>query len=112
MKGIVIYKSKYGAAKQYAQWIAESLGILAVPADNIKAADLGAYDYVIAGSSIYIGKIMIKDWLEKNSDALKDKKLFFFIVGGAYPADKEKTAKYFTDNISPAMLGQGDRKST
>ena len=26
MKGIILYKSKYGATKQYAEWIAEDLG--------------------------------------------------------------------------------------
>jgi menaquinone-dependent protoporphyrinogen IX oxidase len=104
MNGIVIYQSRYGAAKQYAEWIAEALNIPAQSTDQINKARLATCDYVIAGSSIYIGKILIKDWLAKNSDALQGKKLFLFIVGGAPPTEKEKTEKYFKDNISIELL--------
>ena len=104
MNGIVIYQSRYGAAKQYAEWMADALNIPAQSTDQINKARLAACDYVIAGSSIYIGKILIKDWLAKNSDALQGKKLFLFIVGAAPPTAKEKTEKYFTDNIPLELL--------
>jgi menaquinone-dependent protoporphyrinogen IX oxidase len=104
MNGIVIYQSRYGAAKQYAEWIAEALNLPAQSTDQINKARLATCDYVIAGSSIYIGKILIKDWLAKNSNLLQGKKIFFFIVGGAPTTEKEKTEKYFTDNISTELL--------
>ncbi|MES2621855.1 MAG: flavodoxin domain-containing protein [Bacteroidota bacterium] len=104
MNGIVIYKSRYGAAKQYAEWIAETLNIPAKTTDEVTNAHLIACDYVIAGSSIYIGKILMKDWLMQNSEALTGKKHFLFIVGAAPPSEKAKTEKYFTDNISNEIL--------
>jgi len=104
MKGIVIYKSRYGAAKRYAEWIAIALGITLKASDEVKAKDFAQCDYVIAGSSIYMGKILIKDWLAKNNELLKGKKLFLFIIGAAPVEQKEKTEKYFTDNILKEML--------
>ena len=35
MKGIIIYKSKYGATKQYADWLGELLHIPSVFLDHI-----------------------------------------------------------------------------
>ena len=49
MNTIVIYKSKYGATKQYALWIGEELGCKIVDAKNIKASDLAEYDNIIYG---------------------------------------------------------------
>jgi menaquinone-dependent protoporphyrinogen IX oxidase len=106
MNGIVIYKSRYGAAKQYAQWIGETLKVSVKEMDEVSSESLVTYDYVIAGSSIYMGKILMKGWLAKNANALKGKKLFLFIVGAAPPSEKEKTEKYFTDNISKDLLLQ------
>ncbi len=106
MNGIVIYKSRYGAAKQYAEWIAEALNIPVVKCEDANEARLASCDYVIAGSSIYIGKIMMKDWLAANSEKLKGKKLFLFIVGAAPPSAKGKTQKYFTDNVSKELMAQ------
>ena len=67
MNGIVVYKSRYGATKQYAEWIAEALNIPAKTIDEVSTARLAACDYVIAWSSFYIGKIQMKDWLAENS---------------------------------------------
>lgn len=106
MTGIVIYKSRYGAAKQYAEWIARELGIAAIGSDEVKAKDFVSSDYIVVGSSIYMGKILIKNWLEKNGELLKGKRLFLFIVGAAPPLEQQKTKKYFSDNVSKEMLNQ------
>lgn len=34
MSGIILYKSKYGATKQYAEWIAEETGFSCVQIDK------------------------------------------------------------------------------
>ena len=36
MNAIVIYKTKYGSTKQYAEWIAEELGCDFIDAKNVK----------------------------------------------------------------------------
>jgi len=106
MKGIVVYKSKYGATEQYAQMIGAALNFTLKNANEISYEQLENYDIVIAGSSIYIGKILLKDWLKKNEAVLLKKKVALFIVGGEPVSEKEKTQKYFTDNVSMQLLSK------
>ncbi len=61
MKGLVIYKGRYGATKQYATWIGQELGLAVASADRFPLKELPKYDYFIIGSSVYIGKLEIKN---------------------------------------------------
>jgi menaquinone-dependent protoporphyrinogen IX oxidase len=81
MKGLVIYKGRYGATKQYAMWIGQELELAVASADRFPQGYLNDYDFVIIGSSVYIGKLEIAKWLKKNFNTLASKKLFFFQVG-------------------------------
>ena len=81
MNAIVIYKSKYGSTKAYAQWIAEELGCEAVEAKRVKAAELSAYDTIVYGGGLYAEMIAGASLITKNFDALKDKNLVVFTTG-------------------------------
>ena len=54
---IVVYKSKYGTAKQYAEWIAEDLNCEIKNMDDIRARDLEPYDNIIFGGGVHAGGI-------------------------------------------------------
>lgn len=85
MKGIIIYKGKYNATRQYAQWLADSLNLPMEIADNIGEEDLWRYDYFVLGSPVYTGKMLIKKWLKTNVRSLQGKKIFLFVVSGTPP---------------------------
>jgi len=104
MKGIVIYKSKYGATKQYAQWLASKLGFQLSKADEVTAHSLNGVDVVILGSSVYIGKLLIKPWIEQYAEILKRKKLFLFIVCGTPASDKQKTGAIVAKNLPGELV--------
>ena len=53
----VIYKSKYGATKRYAGWIALKLDADLYELSDIRRKDLKAYDTIIYGGPLYIVKI-------------------------------------------------------
>ena len=53
MNTIVIYKTKYGATKKYAQWISEELGCEAVDAKKITVDDILKYDTIVYGGGLY-----------------------------------------------------------
>ena len=99
MKGIVIYKSKYGATKQYADWLGDLLHIPSVFSDHFHKESLSDYDFIILGSSVYIGKLLIRDWLVQNLNRFQPIKVFLFIVGGTDPGEKDKTDKIVKDNL-------------
>src|SRR6187402_1256551 len=100
MKGLVIYKGKYGATKQYATWIAQELQLPVASADRFPIDQLLKYDYFILGSSVYIGKLEIKDWLKKNFTALMNKKIFLFQVAGSPVEQIEKRESYNKGSLS------------
>ncbi|HEV8270674.1 MAG TPA: flavodoxin domain-containing protein [Chitinophagaceae bacterium] len=104
MKGLVIYKGKYGATKQYAMWIGQELRLPVASADRFPVNELPNYDYFILGSSVYIGKLEIKEWLKKNFNALMNKKIFFFQVAASPAEQIEKRESYNKASLPPAIV--------
>jgi menaquinone-dependent protoporphyrinogen IX oxidase len=86
-KTAVIYKSKYGNTKQYAEWIAESLKADLYEDDKIKSSELASYDKIIYGGGLYAGGINGAALISKNFESIKDKYLIVFTVGLASPED-------------------------
>ena len=81
MSTIVVYKSKYGSTKQYAEWISEELGCNFIDAKNVKIDDLMKYDTIIYGGGLYAEIINGVILLTKNMDRLEDKKLIVYSTG-------------------------------
>lgn len=103
MKGIIIYKGKYGATRQYAAWIGESLQLPVLPIDSIQPEKLATYDFVVIGSSVYIGRLLIRDWLKQNINILQNKHLFLFVVCGTPSSEQQKQEGIITDNVPAAL---------
>ena len=96
---IVLYRSKYGTTKQYAEWIAEELGAEVRNADMTAPGDLAPYDTIIYGAGIYVGCIAGIALISNNFDQLKDKNIIVFTVGLTDPANKEKYSEMTGKNI-------------
>lgn len=77
----VIHAGKYGSTEKYAGWIAEETGADVFDVNKVKAAELGGYDTVVLGGAIHAGRILGIDFLKKNMDTLKDKRIFVYAVG-------------------------------
>lgn len=103
MNAIIVYKGKYGATRQYANWLGRELGIIVTRAEKIKGEQLKKYDMFLVGSSVYIGQLQIKKWLKRNLEFLRNKKIFFFQVAGTPPQEREKRQGYNLAGI-PAEL--------
>ncbi len=107
MKAIVIYKSKYGSTKAYAQWIAEELNCEAVDAKTVKADDLSQYDTIIYGGGLYAEVINGVTLITKNLDKLTGKKIAVYTTG-ITPLDcRDYYDKLVIEkNFKPEMLQQ------
>lgn len=81
MNAIVIYKSKYGSTKQYAEWIADELSCSAVDVKSVKAEDVLGYDVIIYGGGLYAETVNGVSFITKNLEKLKDKKLIVYTTG-------------------------------
>lgn len=104
MKGIVIYKGKYGATQQYANWLGEKLNLPVTDSTNILGSELRQYDYLLIGSSVYIGKLQIQNWMKDNLSILRGKKIFLFQVATTPPVEQEKRQAYNRASIPSAIL--------
>ena len=107
MKTIILYASKYGAAREIARRIAkkiEGAKLHDLKGGNIPPLD--QYDCIIIGSSLYAGTIRkeAKSFLAQNSRILMEKQLGLFLsgLGGAPGEDTEKT--YWAKNIPDELL--------
>ena len=87
----VVFQSKYGATKKYAQWIAEALDCDLLERKSVKADDLKAYDTLIYGGGLYAGGVSGFEVIYKNFDRITDKNLILFTCGLADPQKTENT---------------------
>lgn len=104
----VIYKSKYGSTKKYAQWIAEETKAKLFECGEIEATKLMEYDTIIYGGGLYASGIAGISIITKNFEVLKDKKIIVFTVGLAsthrdeifIPIIEKCFSKEMRDNIN------------
>ncbi len=102
MKIAVIYKSKTGFTKQYAEWIAEDLNCECLDFEKLNKAALGAYDYLIFGGRLSAGRI---DGWKKFLTYVADhpnKKLAVFATGATPQVEKEHIDLVWNNNLSEA----------
>lgn len=88
MKAVVIYKSKTGFTKKYAEWITEDLSADIFDVSKININMLNEYDTVIYGGSLYAVGINGVKLITQSIDKLKDKKIVVFATG-ASPSREE-----------------------
>ena len=103
MHVLILYATKYGAAREIAQRI--SIHIDGAAVHDLKQGDppaLAGFDCVIIGSSLYAGSIRkeVKAFLAQHAAQLRDKKIGLFLSGMA-PSDAKK---YFADNFPADIL--------
>ena len=98
MNGIVLYKSKYGATKKYAEWLAEATDFDCIETDKAKVQQLLKYDVIIFGGGIYASGIAGLSFLKKNISQLKEKKIIVF-CDGASPYEEKAFEQIKSHNM-------------
>lgn len=99
MKTIVIYRSKTGFTKRYAEWIAAALGCEALAWKDAQGKELSGYDTLIYGGWCHAGSIVgLKKFLQA-AEPLK-KNMAVFAVG-ASPADNPEIEPALKRNFTP-----------
>lgn len=101
MKGIVIYKSKYGSTKQYAQWLAEDTGFGLYPLTACPK-NLDGFDVIVLAGSIHAGFVSIREYTAEIWPSIKDKKVLVILTSGA--SNREVIRKVVEDSFSSTIL--------
>jgi len=81
MNPVVVYKSKYGSTKTYAEWISKELGCSVFDAKDVKINDLLKYDTIIYGGGLYAEVIAGVTLITKNIEKLEGKRIVVFTTG-------------------------------
>ena len=81
MGAIVIYKSKTGFTKQYAEWIAEELSADLIEGSDVSSGLMSKYETIIYGGGLYAVGINGVKMITKNLEHLKGKKVVVFATG-------------------------------
>ncbi len=100
MKTVVVYKSKSGFVKKYAEMIGKALSADVFEASGVKIDALLPYDTVIYGGGLYVGGINGLKLITGNMDRLHGKKLIVF-ASGATPVREETIEELRQGNFTP-----------
>ncbi len=99
MKTLIVYWSKTGFVKKYAEWLAEELSADIISGKKIKKEELNKYDSFIFGGSLYAVGINGADFIKKNIKELEAKKTAVFATG-ASPARNDIIEEVKNKNFS------------
>ncbi|MCK5760640.1 MAG: flavodoxin [Candidatus Delongbacteria bacterium] len=83
MTTIVIYRSKSGFVKKYAEWISEELITDLKEYSQVSTNDLSKYRTIIYGGGIYISGINGVKFITNNLDEFEDKNIIVFASGAS-----------------------------
>ncbi len=93
-KILLLYKSKTGFTKRYADWISEEIGCAVADYKTATLENMSAYDTVVFGSRAHAGRIdgykKIREMFQKSGA-----KHFALFVTGATPCTEEKIIEEF-----------------
>lgn len=87
-KTVVVYQSKYGSTKKYAEWISEELSCDLFERKNITPNQLEYYETIIYGGGLYAGGVSGIKLITKSFEQLKNKDIIIFTCGLADPKDE------------------------
>jgi len=101
-KGIILYQSKYGATKKYADWLREATQYECLEIKKAKVQQIKKYDIIILGGGIYASGIAGISFLKRNIQYLKSGKLIVFCVG-ASPYEENAFREICAHNLTGSL---------
>lgn len=108
MHTLIIYDSKYGATRQYAEWLSTELKSSLIQSNEVTPDMIEKADVLLLGTPVYYGKFRLAKWLKKNERDLLHKKMLFFVVGGTSNAETTERNKSVKVSIPHSLLLQSE----
>ncbi|MFD2670892.1 flavodoxin domain-containing protein [Marinicrinis sediminis] len=104
---VVVYKTKYGSTRRYANWIAEATGADLYEHGQVSSEDLMAYDTIVYGGSLYVVGMLGLSLIRDHMSGWKNKHVIVFSVG-ASPAHESAITEVKKNNFTVEMMKQVD----
>lgn len=100
MKTIIIYHSKTGFTKRYAEWIQEQLNAELIPFKEKGKIVLNEYDNIIFGGGFHAGMILGAAWVKNQLPLLNKNQKVVVFATGATPPEAEDVPKALAQNFT------------
>lgn len=101
MSAIVLYQSKYGHTKRYAEMIASRLNCKLMPLEEFRKSDVDQYDTIVFGTGVYMGKMKK---LSRVKTLFINKPITIYACGGNNNVEKQietiKEQNFSKDELS------------
>lgn len=97
-KTLILYKSKTGFTKQYAEQVAQATGAELLPLAKANAAALAGYDTVVFGSRAFAGKI--DGWAKAKKLMQGAARRAVFVTGATPVSAKETVGQIWAQNLA------------
>lgn len=104
MNGVILYQSKYGTTRKYAQWLSDATNFDLLEMMQAKGTDLSHYEVIVFGGGIYASGIAGLNALKKQLTRLSPRKVVIFCVG-ASPYDEKALAAVKEHNMDGPLKG-------
>lgn len=105
-KVAIVYSSKYGHTKQYADWLVEDIGdsdVIEISKFNI--TQMMAYKLVIFACGVYSDKMAIMEYVKKNVSAIPAQKTMIMAVSWYTNGSAEAKEKLIAENYPEQFKG-------
>ena len=105
IKGIIIYQSKYGATRKYAEWIQAMTNFHCMETSKAQVGEVAQYETILLCGGVYASGIAGLSFLKKNKLAI--------LCVGASPYDESAFAEIKAHNLTgdlrdiPLFYGRG-----
>ncbi|MBE3577025.1 MAG: flavodoxin domain-containing protein [Limnochordales bacterium] len=110
MKTLIVYASKHGATRQYAELLAGQLPgeTRLVDLKKDPGVDVSPFDTVVVGGAVYFGQVQkeVREFCARNLATLRQKRLGLFIccLFGGQEAAKQLQAAFPAELLATALV--------
>ena len=101
-KVLIVYQSKYGSTRQYAEWLHSEISGDLVNVEKENKPAFAEYDIIVFGSYIRTGRIVIAPLILESWSNIRGKKVVLFTVSGTpptHPSIQQIFSKGFPEEI-------------
>ena len=103
MNGLIIYKGKNGATRQYAEWLSQDADLLIRLPEKVTKEHLANAGFLLLVTAVQGGKMQLQDWLLEYENRIKNKQLFLFIVNAFSSEGNTVKDKCIRENVPEAI---------
>ena len=99
---LILYQSKYGSTKQYAEWIHKEIPSRMADVDKCNAPEFAKYNVIVFGGYVRAGRIVIAPMIIENWNVIRGKQVILFTTSDT-PPEHPNIGKIYNASLPPEI---------